>query len=97
MINTNKILIAIYVGKDTTKYVYKNEFEILQKGSFKIKVQEVDNFGLNSYLKNDCSEEEMIERAITRALSKYNFSNTNKQDKNEEKNEEEYSVTKNLF
>lgn len=59
---------------------------------------------LNSYLKNDCSEEEKIERAVTRALSKYNFSINNKQDDIEEKNGEDDSVTqadkdliKNLF
>lgn len=58
---------------------------------------------LKSYLKNDCNEEEKIERAVTRALSKYNFSSANKQENTEEKNEED-SITqadkdliKNLF
>jgi hypothetical protein len=59
---------------------------------------------LNSYLKNDCSQEELIERVVTKALSKYNFSINNKQENIEEKNGEMDSVTqedkdliKNLF
>lgn len=46
MINTS-LLIAVDAGKDTTKYVYKNQFGILQKGNFRTKVQEVDNFGVD--------------------------------------------------
>lgn len=42
----NTVLIAIDAGKDTTKYVYKNELGILQKESFRTKVQEADNFGV---------------------------------------------------
>lgn len=55
---------------------------------------------LNNHLKNGCSEEELIERAVARALSKYNFSINS----NEEKKVEDDSVTqadkdliKNLF
>ncbi|UZT06177.1 ParM/StbA family protein [Clostridium sp. LQ25] len=44
MINTS-LLIAVDAGKDTTKYVYKNELGILQKGSFRTKVKVTDNFG----------------------------------------------------
>lgn len=44
MINTS-LLIAVDAGKDTTKYVYKNELGILQKESFRTKVQEANNFG----------------------------------------------------
>lgn len=57
---------------------------------------------LNEYLKNDCSEEEKIERAVIKALSKYDFSIINKQENIEEKNEEEITqedkdLIKNLF
>ncbi|MFR2886624.1 MAG: hypothetical protein ACLTDM_00330 [Clostridium butyricum] len=59
---------------------------------------------LNSYLKNDCSEEEKIERAVMKAFSKYNFSIINKQEGIEENDGEDDSVTqadkdliKNLF
>ncbi|NAS19599.1 hypothetical protein GND98_017505 [Clostridium butyricum] len=41
----NTVLIAVDAGKDTTKYVYKNELGVLQKESFRTKVQEADNFG----------------------------------------------------
>lgn len=44
---------------------------------------------LNEYLKNYCSEEEKIERAVTKALSKYNFVSINKQENIEEKNGED--------
>ncbi|UZT06176.1 hypothetical protein ONV75_16475 [Clostridium sp. LQ25] len=57
---------------------------------------------LNNYLKGDCSEEEKIERAVTRALSKYDFSINNKQENIEEKNGENVTqadkdLIKNLF
>lgn len=57
---------------------------------------------LNEYLKNGCSEEEKIERAVIKALSKYDFSIINKQENIEEKNEEEITqedkdLIKNLF
>ena len=59
---------------------------------------------LNSYLKNDCSEEEKIERAVTKALNKYNFSIINKQEYIEENNgqndfvtEADKNLIKNLF
>lgn len=57
---------------------------------------------LNSYLKNDCTQEELIERAVTKALSKYNFSIINKQENIEEKNGEQVTqadkdLIKNLF
>lgn len=58
---------------------------------------------LNSYLKNNCSQEELIERAVTKALSKYNFSINNKQEDIEENNEEDdvtqadKDLIKNLF
>lgn len=41
----NTVLIAVDAGKDTTKYVYKNELGILQKESFRTKVKAIDNFG----------------------------------------------------
>lgn len=59
---------------------------------------------LNNYLKDYCSEEEKIERAVTKALSKYNFSILNKQENIEENNGQNDFVTeadkdliKNLF
>lgn len=57
---------------------------------------------LNNVLKNDCSEEELIERAVTKALSKYNFANINKQEQTEANNEEDVKqedkdLIKNLF
>lgn len=57
---------------------------------------------LNNYLKNDCSEEEKIERAVTKALSKYDFSIINKQDDIGENNGEDVTqadkdLIKNLF
>lgn len=48
---------------------------------------------LNSYLKNDCTQEELIERAVTKALSKYDFSINSKQENSEEKNGENDSIT----
>ncbi|WP_252225783.1 hypothetical protein [Clostridium sp. ZBS2] len=56
---------------------------------------------LNNYLKNDCSQEELIEMAVTKALSKYNLASINKQEHVEEKNEEvtqeDKDLIKNLF
>ncbi|WP_321835209.1 hypothetical protein [Clostridium butyricum] len=57
---------------------------------------------LNNYLKNDCNEEEKIEKAVTRALSKYDFSIINKQDDIEEKKidnvtQADKDLIKNLF
>ena len=59
---------------------------------------------LSNYLKGDCSEEEKIEKAVVKALSKYNFSINNKQGNIEEKNGKDDSITqadkdliKNLF
>lgn len=43
--DNNTLLIGIDAGKDSTKFCYKNEFGILQKGSFRTKVKAVDNFG----------------------------------------------------
>ena len=57
---------------------------------------------LNEYFKKECSEEEKIERAVTKALSKYNFANINKQENIEENNGAEVTqadkdLIKNLF
>ncbi len=57
---------------------------------------------LNSYLKNDCTQEELIEKAVTKALSKYNFASINKQEQTEGKNigdvtQEDKNLIKSLF
>ena len=46
MINTNTILIAVDAGKDTTKYVWKNE-NGMQRGRFRTKIKTMENCGVD--------------------------------------------------
>lgn len=71
------ILIAIDTGKDSTKYVYKNE-GTLQRGVFRTKVQKIENCGVetekNTFLVNFNNQQYLIGDMVSESKVSFDLS-----------------------